>query len=68
MKTLRNKEIKEICSELEKFWRKYPELRFWQLLCIVQHKLVPNSGEPTPDCFYVEDNKTLQEFKNVNKL
>lgn len=63
MKASRKREIKKICKELRKLWEKYPELRFFQLLCMVQHSIMPNTKETNPDCFYIEDLKILEEFK-----
>lgn len=50
--------IHPIMKELEKFWEKNPDLRFWQLISMLQN------GN---DRFYVEDDVTLKLFKELNK-
>lgn len=50
--------IHPIIKELEKFWEKSPDLRFWQLISMLQN------GN---DRFYVEDDVTLKLFKELNK-
>ena len=50
--------IHPIMEELEKFWTKNPDLRFWQLISMLQN------GN---DRFYVEDDVTLKLFKEINK-
>ena len=50
--------IHPIMKEFEKFWEKKPDLRFWQLISMLQN------GN---DRFYVEDDGTLKLFKELNK-
>lgn len=50
--------IHPIMKEFEKFWEKNPDLRFWQLISMLQN------GN---DRFYVEDDVTLKLFKELNK-
>lgn len=53
------KRIKEVLKEVERIWNVYPDLRFWQLIC-----LLDNTLSPIPK-FYQEDDETLEELKNV---
>lgn len=53
------KRIKEVLKEVERIWNIYPDLRFWQLICLLDNKL-----PPIPK-FYQEDDETLEELKNV---
>lgn len=50
--------IHPIMKEFEKFWEKNPDLRFWQLISMLQN------GN---DRFYVEDDVTFKLFKELNK-
>ena len=50
--------IHPIMKEFEKFWEKNPDLRFWQLISMLQN------GN---DRIYVEDDVTLKLFKELNK-
>ena len=50
------KRIDEITQKLNELWHKYPDLRFWQLLCYLRNCI----QRPQDDLFYLEDDKTLE--------
>ena len=55
------KRIKPILAELERIWSETPDQRFFQLISNLSYKI--NETELT-DLFYLEDDKTLEYFKN----
>lgn len=52
--------IKLFLLELEKIWKKYPDLRFGQFITNVFSKL-------EIDPFFIEDEILIQEIKNFDK-
>ena len=58
--------IYEILDALRQAWEKYPDWRFFQLVCNLQQYV---SGDDVGcDCFYVEDDKTLEAIKKMFAL
>lgn len=58
--------IYEILDVLRQAWEKYPDWRFFQLVCNLQKYV---SGDVVGgDCFYVEDDKTLEAIKEMFAL
>lgn len=51
--------IAEIMQEVEKIWRKNPDLRFWQVLHMLQAEYNIIACSVDNDMFYVEDDKFL---------
>ena len=60
-----SKRIKPIVKELEKFWNTVPDWRFTQLLSNLAGILYEKNGNNDP--FYVEDDVTLENMKELNK-
>ena len=54
------KRIDEITKLLNEVWKKYPDLRFWQLLSIID-------WDYKGDFFYLEDNKTYEALVKTLK-
>lgn len=52
--------ISNVLFELEKFWEKYPDLRFMQLICNLQ-------SARGSDLFYLEDEDFIELLKKINK-
>jgi len=52
------KRIEPLLNELKKLWEQNYDLRFWQLLSILQHK---------EDMFHVEDDFTMRKLTELNK-
>lgn len=58
--------IYEILDALRQAWEKYPDWRFFQLVCNLQKYV---SGDVVGgDCFYVEDDKALEAIKKMFAL
>lgn len=58
--------IYEILDALRQTWEKYPDWRFFQLVCNLQKYV---SGDDIGgDCFYVEDDKALEAIKKMFAL
>lgn len=58
--------IYEILDALRHAWEKYPDWRFFQLVCNLQKYV---SGDDVGgDCFYVEDDKALEAIKKMFAL
>lgn len=58
--------IYEILDALRQAWEKYPDWRFFQLVCNLQKYV---SGDDVGgDCFYVEDDKALEAIKKMFAL
>lgn len=53
--------IKPFLEELEKVWEKYPDLRFWQLVCSV----AVNGNDGPVDPFYWEEEKWIEQMKKT---
>ena len=53
--------IKPFLEELEKVWEKYPDLRFWQLVCSV----ACNENDGPVDPFYWEEEKWIEQMKKT---
>jgi len=53
--------IYAIQAEVTKFWTKYPDLRFFQMLTILEHRMGISY-----DCFMLEDDTTLEKLKELN--
>lgn len=52
------KRISDILKEFELLWQEYPDLRFFQLISMIQKRLPGNFKE---DPFYYEDDE-LEDF------
>ena len=55
------KRIPEVLAELERYWEKRPDLRFFQLL-----SSIPLDNAPK-DLFFYEDDKFLERLKFLNE-
>ena len=53
--------IKPFLEELEKVWEKYPDLRFWQLVC----SIACNGKDGPVDPFYWEEEKWIEQMKKT---
>lgn len=58
--------IYEILDALRQAWEKYPDWRFFQLVCNLQKYV--SDDVVGGDCFYVEDDKTLEAIKEMFAL
>lgn len=58
--------IYEILDALRQAWEKYPDWRFFQLVCNLQKYVSGNIVGS--DCFYVEDDKALEAIKKMFAL
>ena len=54
--------IQPLLQELEKFWEKRPDLRFWQIIEYVSK----STGKKDP--FFIEDEYTQKLLENLNKM
>lgn len=52
----RSQEIDNICAEVARYWKKYPDYRFWQLMVNV-------SGEADRDIWFIDDEDCLDLFE-----
>lgn len=50
-----------IQAEVTKFWTKYPDLRFFQLIAVLEHRMAISY-----DVFMLEDDITLEKLKELN--
>lgn len=55
------KRIDEFTKELAEYWKKYPDLRFFQMIATIPWEHM------TQDSFFYEDDKALESLKKVNK-
>jgi len=55
--------IPEILSNLERIWKKYPDLRLCQLVVIAA-----KPTDPCPQVFYKEDDKFLEGLLKLDNL
>lgn len=53
---MRDPQIPKILKEVEKYWKKYPDLRLGQLLIDVMRI--------SDDLFYIEDDKLIERLKD----
>lgn len=54
-----------ITKELNDLWKNYPDLRFFQLINMLEHKI--KTKLDINDLFYIEDNKILNELMEIKK-
>jgi len=58
------KEQREIIRAIESLWDQNPDLRFYQVLSLVESYIQPKGKqESKQDHFYLEDNKLLEAVK-----
>lgn len=64
---MRNPErIDNFCNQLAKFWERYPDLRFGQVVELLKKYNQDRCGNP--DIFYVEDSIILQMIDDSMNL
>ena len=53
--------IEPFCNEIISIWKRYPDLRFGQLMTIITERMSANRKS----FFYMEDDKLLEEIKKM---
>ena len=54
--------IKSFMAKLERLWEKNPDLRFWQVICLI---LATYGCEGSVDPFYWEEEKWIEQMKKT---
>jgi len=61
--------IPKVLAVIKEVWNQYPDLRFWQLLPVLQSYINGVHGKPqNSDLFYLEDEAFMKDIKDVFKL
>ena len=63
--------IPKVLQAFEEVWTQYPDIRFWQILPVLQSYVNAVNGQPqNSDLFYLEDDeflKILEKYKEELK-
>ncbi|MFC0903717.1 hypothetical protein ACFHWD_03310 [Clostridium sp. MT-14] len=60
-----SKRIKPFLQELEKYWMKYPDLRFGQMIINFSKEICKDEVYRDSDVFNIEDNDYLMYIKDA---